>query len=101
MFLHNKNQTETHLVLMSTAIKMAQLMGLSRIPDEFENSEKQGNIVEREVRLNLFVSNCPVKKLTSYSLEEGYGIHWFFKIHSTLLQVHTAMQSIQIKWVFI
>lgn len=43
---------------MSTAIKMAQLMGLSRIPDEFENSEKQGNIVEREVRLNLFVSNC-------------------------------------------
>lgn len=64
LYLHNKNQTETHLILMSTAseraffmhvtthkitVKMAQLMGLSRIPDEIPGGEAEGDVLEREV----------------------------------------------------
>lgn len=39
--------TKSKLTL--SLVKMAQLMGLSRIPDESAGSETQGNVVEREV----------------------------------------------------
>ncbi|TIB76480.1 hypothetical protein E3Q23_01853 [Wallemia mellicola] len=75
LYLHNKNQTETHLILMSTAIKMAQLMGLSRIPDESAGSETQGNVVEREMSRRLWHSLVFQDSFNASASSYSYAIH--------------------------